>query len=268
MALSTVLTLLDWNYMILAFMLGAIVGSFLNVVILRLPKEEDLLGRTPSHCPKCGHKIRWYDNVPIFSYVFLLRGKCRDCGEKISCQYPLVEFLTGCAFLWIYLRYSDLSMIGLQWLFVAALIAIVFIDLEHWIIPDKITLPGITIALAVSLFTPYIDTSDAVIGMLAGGGFFYSAGLIGSWVAKKEAMGGGDVKMAAMMGAFLGWKPLIAALVVAVFSCAIISIVLMLARKGDRKGALPFGPFLAAGALFCVYVDPYPMLYLLFPYLA
>ena len=263
----TALDLLGYNYAIFAFVLGSIVGSFLNVVILRVPENREILGREPSACPTCGTQIKWYDNIPIISYVLLLRGKCRKCKTKISWQYPIVEFITGCVFLILYFQHSFSYETYILWFFSAALIAIIFIDIRHYIIPDLITYPGMVIALICAAFMPDIDLVNMIIGLVVGGSFFLIAGAIGTFVMKKEAMGGGDVKMAAMMGAFLGWKPLLVAMALAVVICAIYAIVLMITRKANSKCMVPFGPFLAFGSFYVIFLNYAPVFNFFFPYL-
>lgn len=261
-------TYLQINYAALAFVIGTIVGSFLNVVIIRVPEGQEILGRKSSSCPRCGHKIRWYDNIPVLSYMVLLRGACRDCKNPISWQYPFVEAVTGCLFLAIYLSHGFGVVTYLQWFLAAALFAIVCIDLEYQIIPDLITLPGIAVGFLGSLFLPGADRwMDSLFGIVFGGGFFLAAGLVGQWVTKQESMGGGDIKMAAMMGAFFGWKPLVVAITVGVFAGAVVAIALMLFSRARHQTSMPFGPALALGSFYVLFGSPDAVISLLFPYL-
>ena len=234
------------------FLIGLVVGSFLNVCIYRLPRGQSVV--TPrSHCPECGRFIRWYDNVPVLSFLWLL-GRCRFCRKKISFQYPLVELLTGLFSLVIFFKFGG----GLAYLFyfvllVAPLIAITFIDLEHRIIPDLFSLSGIITGTLTTLFLSGHPPAEALLfslsGILAGGGTLF---LI-SWVYEKlrhqEGIGGGDVKLAAMLGAFFGWKGGFVVLLFSSFIGTVVGIFLMILFKKGLKLAIPFGPFLASAAL-------------------
>ena len=188
---------------IIALILGAMVGSFLNVCIFRLPKEESII-IPGSHCPHCHHPINFYDNIPLISYL-VLGGRCRYCKKSISVQYPLVEGITAISSLCLFLRY------GLSWSylfyfsFVAALIVITVIDLYHQIIPDVISIPGIGVGLLGALILPHITFFNSLMGTLLGGGSLFVIATLYQWLFKREGMGGGDVKLLAMMGAFLGW---------------------------------------------------------------
>ncbi|MCX8119150.1 MAG: prepilin peptidase [Desulfobacterota bacterium] len=230
---------------------GAIVGSFLNVCIHRLPKEESIV-RPGSYCPRCQAPIKAYDNIPILSYLFL-RGRCRSCKEKISIQYPIVEALTALSSL------SLFATFGVSWnylyyfLFVAALIAITVIDLYHQIIPDVISLPGIGVGLLGSLIVPNITFSNALIGALAGGGSLFLVGMVYQWLFKREGMGGGDVKLLAMIGAFLGWKSVFLTILLSSFIGSVIGVTIILLKGKDFKYAIPFGPFLALGAIISLF---------------
>ncbi len=188
------------------FVFGATVGSFLNVVILRLPQGLSIV--TPrSRCPLCLKQIRWYDNVPIVSF-FVLRGRCRDCGATISWRYPLIEALTGLMALLLWLRFGLSLELAVHVVFTAALIAITFIDLDHRIIPNEISLPGILLGFACSFLFPG-HWIDSLIGLLVGGGMLLGVSLLYSAIRGKEGMGMGDVKLLAMLGAWLGWKALL-----------------------------------------------------------
>ena len=187
---------------ILIFILGLIVGSFSNVCIYRIPKKESIVFPA-SHCPKCHSNISPKDNIPILSYI-LLKGRCRNCKSKISNQYPIVEFLTGLIYLIISLIYGLSIQTLIYIIFSSALIIIAFIDLNEQIVPDVISLPGIVIGFIISFFVTYISFINSALGVLVGGGIILIIGLGGSVIYKKEAMGGGDVKLAAMIGAFLG----------------------------------------------------------------
>ncbi len=235
--------------LIVAFILGAILGSFLNVCIYRLPREESIV-RPRSRCPNCGTLIRWYDNIPILSF-FLLRGRCRVCGQKISYRYPLVEFLTALISLALWKRFG-FSPVYLGFLaFSAALLVASFIDLDYQIIPDEISLPGILVGLAFALFNPLTSPLDSFLGALCGAGGLYLVAEFYYFVTKREGLGGGDLKLLAMIGAFLGLKNLLPVLFWASLSGSIIGITLTILYKVKEKRtfALPFGPFLSLGAL-------------------
>ena len=229
------------------FAFGAIIGSFLNVCIVRLPEQRSIV-RPPSHCPTCRRDIAWYDNVPLLSYM-LLRGRCRGCGTRISPLYPAVELLTGALAVALWLRLGPTLAFAGYFAFAAALITVTFIDLDHRIIPDVISLPGILMGLAVSFVSPLVTPVDAVLGILAGGGVLLAIALAYQAIRGQEGMGGGDVKLLAMIGAFLGWQSVFVTLMVASLIGSLIGVVLMLYQRADTKFAIPFGPFLACGAL-------------------
>lgn len=232
---------------VLIFILGLIVGSFSNVCIYRIPRNESII-YPASHCPKCRSKIKPVDNIPLLSFI-LLKGRCRNCKSKISIQYPIVEFLTGLTYLIIYLIYG-LSIQTLIYIILSsALIIIAFIDLNEQIVPDVISLPGITIGFTLSFFVPYISFINSALGVIVGGGIILIIGLAGSVIFKKEAMGGGDVKLAAMIGAFLGWRYIIISLFLGFFLGALAGIILILSKIKSREDVVPFGPFIVLGSL-------------------
>ncbi len=239
------------------FILGLIIGSFLNVCIYRIPREESII--TPSsHCPSCNKAIRFYDNIPIISYV-MLGGKCRNCGERISLRYPFVEFINGILYLIIYSRFLMHKpwVLLIYFAFTSALIVIFFIDLDHQIIPDGITLPGMVIGLIAGLFflpDPFsrkdsLGFTSSIIGLLSGGLSFYLIAILGRIILRKEAMGGGDIKMMAMVGAFLGWKGVILTTFVGSLIGSISGITMILLRGHEWGTRIPFGPYLATGAI-------------------
>jgi len=243
----------------LAFIFGLITGSFLNVCIYRLPREISIVS-PPSACPGCKNPIKPWDNIPIISYLFL-RGKCRNCGERISIRYPLVELLNGLLYLLI------VYFFGFGWhliplfAFVSAMVVITFIDLEFQIIPDVITLPGILIGVISSVFflsDPLFNlhASDmltglinSLIGILLGGGLFFLIAVV-----SKGGMGGGDIKMMAMVGAFMGWKAVLLVTFIGSLTGSLVGVMLMLFKGKDRKTKVPFGPFLALGSLISLFV--------------
>jgi len=228
-------------------LLGLIVGSFSNVCIYRIPRNESIV-YPASHCPKCHTTIKPIDNIPLLSYI-LLRGRCRHCKSKISIRYPIVEFLTGFIYIIIYLIYGLSYQTLIYIILSSALIIITFIDLNEQIIPDVISLPGIVIGFILSFFVPYISFINSALGIVVGGGIILIIGLGGSVIFKKEAMGGGDVKLAAMIGAFLGWKYIIVSLFLGFFLGAVTGIILIITKIKKREDVVPFGPFIVLGSL-------------------
>jgi leader peptidase (prepilin peptidase)/N-methyltransferase len=230
---------------ILVTIFGVAVGSFLNVCIHRLPLRESL-AFPASHCPSCRTPIKPYDNIPLVSYV-VLRGRCRACGASISMQYPIVEFTTGAVFLAAFLLF-DSPIIYQRLLFACAMIVLFVVDLEHRILPDVITLPGIALGLLFSFFMPP-GWRDSLIGLVVGGGSLWLMGEAYFRIRREEGMGFGDVKMLAMIGAFLGWKLMLLTLLMGSFLGSAIGVGMIALKRGDMKYALPFGTFLAVGAL-------------------
>jgi leader peptidase (prepilin peptidase)/N-methyltransferase len=218
----------DLIFPLFALVTGMVVGSFLNVCICRLPRDESVVF-PPSHCPQCDYLIRWYDNIPLLSYL-LLRGRCRGCGTRISIQYPLVELLNGLLTLALFLRFGPTLAFLVLFLFCSALVVITFIDLEHQIIPDEISLPGIVIGFICSFFLPGHSWLNSLLGILLGGGSLLLVAYAYQWLTGKEGMGGGDIKLLAMMGAFLGWKSILF-IVFALISASTVIILRLLAVK-------------------------------------
>ncbi len=236
---------------ILAFLLGTVVGSFLNVCIYRLPEKKSIIS-PGSHCPHCHTPIKWYDNIPLLSFA-LLKGRCRYCQKPISRQYPLVEFITGLFTFFIYFDYG-FSLTGIIYLFfIYALIVISFIDLKWQIIPDVISVPGIFGGLMASFCLPYLSFKDSGCGALLGGGFLFIVAYGYYFIRKKEGMGGGDIKLLAMIGAFLGWRAIPFVLFSASVMGSIIGILWILFQGKDRNFPIPFGPFLALGAIWVIF---------------
>lgn len=226
--------------------LGLAVGSFLNVCIHRIPAGQSVVS-PPSRCPSCGYELRWFDNIPVLSYA-LLRGRCRRCARPISLRYPVVELVTMVLFLvhWWVFGWSALMVVRLA--FACALLVLFAIDFEHHLLPNVITLPGIAAGLIVSTVVPP-GPRDAVLGMLLGGGVLWLIGEAYFRYAGQEGMGGGDVKMLAMIGAFLGWQLVLVTLVLSSVAGALIGMLVIALKRGDMKYALPYGTFLALGAL-------------------
>ena len=236
---------------IFIFFLGTIVGSFLNVCIYRLPEKKSIIS-PGSHCPHCHTPIKWYDNIPLLSFIFL-KGRCRYCQKPISWQYPLVEFITGFFTFLIYYCYG-FSATGIIYLFfIYALIVISFIDLKWQIIPDVISIPGIFCGLLASFLLPYLSFKEALYGALLGGGILFIVAYGYYLIKKKEGMGGGDVKLLAMIGAFLGWKAVPFVLFSASITGSMIGIFWILFYGKDRNFPIPFAPFLALSAIWVVF---------------
>jgi len=236
---------------IVSIIFGALIGSFLNVCIIRLPKEESII--TPgSHCPHCKKAIKFYDNVPLISYL-LLGGKCRYCKNTISFQYPLVEGITALSSLFLFMRFGPSLSYLVYFAFVTALIVITVIDLYHQIIPDVISIPGVGVGLLASLIFPHIAFLDSLIGVLLGGGSLFLVATLYQWFFKREGMGGGDVKLLAMIGAFLGWKAVILTILLSSLIGSITGIIIMVLKGKDFKYAIPFGPFLSLGAVITLF---------------
>jgi leader peptidase (prepilin peptidase)/N-methyltransferase len=238
--------------MVFSVLFGLVVGSFLNVCIYRLPLKKSIVS-PPSSCPACGERIRFYDNIPVISYVFLL-GRCRHCRHPISPQYPVVEAATGLLSLALFLKMGASLEYVFFMLFGASLIAITFIDLQHKIIPDVLSLPGIVVGFAVSLFSlSSLSWIDSLIGMVAGGGFLLLVSIAFEKLTGREGMGMGDVKMLAMIGAWMGWRSLLFIVLVSSLSGSLIGgALLALSRQGART-RIPFGPFLALGSLIYLF---------------
>lgn len=226
-------------------------GSFLNVCIYRLPKDESIVFPS-SRCPYCHNQIRWFDNIPIVSYL-LLDGKCRSCQTKISLQYPLVELLNGLLSLALFLRFGPTLSFSVLFIFCSALVVITFIDIEHQIIPDEISLPGIVVGFVFSFFLNGHGWLNSLLGILLGGGSLLLVAYGYHWLTGKEGMGGGDIKLLAMMGAFLGWVSIPFIIFASSLVGSVVGISMMLIQKKDSKLAIPFGPYLAFGALLYIF---------------
>lgn len=223
-----------------AVLLGLVVGSFLNVVILRLPERRSIL-RPRSACPACGATIAWYDNIPLVSFA-VLRGRCRACGVTIPWRYPLVELATGLLFGLALARFGPTPDFVATSVLLAALVAITAIDVDHQIIPDVITLPGTLAGVLANLITGRFSWIECLIGIAVGGGVFLLIIL-----ASRGGMGGGDMKLGAMLGAFLGWQVALLSLFLAVLLGGALAVGLLVSGRRGRKDPIPFGPFLATG---------------------
>lgn len=259
-----------WFIAAVAGLFGAVVGSFLNVVIHRLPAGESVVS-PGSRCPRCGAPIRPWDNVPVLGWL-ALRGRCRDCREPISPRYPLVELANALLWAALALRLGPTPAFLAAAAFCSALLAVTLIDLDHWIIPDAITLPGMLVGLAASFVAPPRESLladalhdalglgrlpgplatpafwDSLAALLLGGGLFYLVAVL-----SRGGMGGGDIKLTAMMGAFLGLRDLGVAVFVGLIAGSAVGIALMIAGRKSRKDLIPFGPFLALGGVTAVF---------------
>jgi leader peptidase (prepilin peptidase)/N-methyltransferase len=262
---------------VMTFFLGTCIGSFLNVCIYRIPRELSTV--TPrSHCPHCNKLIPWYLNIPILSYIMLL-GKCRFCGKHITCRYVLVELLTGVLFLLIALKFqipsadvpfflvavADWKLIPIYWLVVSGLILGTFVDFEHLIIPDRVTLGGIAAGLLLSAIVPsihllphelhgsWIDHAFSlmwsVVGASTGWFILWGTAILGKIIFRKDAMGFGDVKLLGAIGAFLGWKAVFCTILVSSFTGSIVGITLVFCKCKQMQSKIPFGPYIALGAI-------------------
>jgi leader peptidase (prepilin peptidase)/N-methyltransferase len=241
----------DASILVLATVIGLAIGSFLNVVIYRLPLGQSLL-TPPSTCPSCRTRLRAVDNVPVLSWL-ALGGKCHHCKAPISPQYPLVEFVTGLLFLLITWVTPMGPLLAARLILVVILITLFGIDLHHQILPNTITLPGIVIGFLFSVVGPP-GWINSLLGILLGAGILYGIAAAYYAVRREEGLGMGDVKMLAMIGAFLGWKAVLVTLILSSFSGALVGIGLIAFSRGGMRLALPFGTFLSLGALAAMLV--------------
>ena len=276
---------------VFAFLFGACIGSFLNVCIYRIPLDQSVV-RPGSHCMSCGHAIPWWQNIPVLSY-FLLRGKCHYCKASFSCRYAFVELLTALLFVLPFLalppdivtqapggggfvraaapppilgmaRLASPAMIPVLWVFLSGLVIATFVDFDHYIIPDSVSLGGIVAGLILSSLAPEMHgqhvwwrgLAASAIGAVAGAGVLLAVAWLGRLVFRKDAMGMGDVKFLGAIGAFLGWKAVCFTLVAASFVGAIVGVVLIALGKGRLGSRLPFGPYLALGAFVWAFWGP------------
>jgi len=233
-----------------AALLGLMVGSFLNVIIYRVPRSLSVV-RPRSFCPRCRAKISWYENVPVASYV-ALRGRCRHCGERIAIRYPLVEAAGAALALGAVYRFGPGIDAAFAYAFLMALTAITLIDWDFRIIPDGLSIPFIVVGLGWSLVNPDLTFASSALGALAGGGGLYAIAALYKLARKTEGMGGGDIKLMAMIGAFLGVRLVVPVIVIASFGGTLYAIALLRSGKG-AKTAVAFGSFLAPAAAVCLF---------------
>jgi leader peptidase (prepilin peptidase)/N-methyltransferase len=238
---------------VVAGALGAIVGSFLNVCIYRLPLGKSIVWPS-SACPFCGRELSWYENIPVVSFL-ALRARCRTCAAPISGRYPVVEALTAVMFAGAWWYYGPQPLLASRLILGCALIVLFAIDLEHHLLPNVITLPGVVVGLLFSVFTEP-GWQASLIGILVGGGVLFGVAEAYYRVRHEEGLGMGDVKMLAMIGAFLGWKLALLTLMMASLCGTIIGVLLIVTKRGGMKYALPFGTFLALGAAAAATVGP------------
>jgi leader peptidase (prepilin peptidase)/N-methyltransferase len=238
-----------WYGLVVAF--GAIIGSFLNVCIYRLPRGESIAW-PGSHCPSCRAAISWYDNVPVLSYLWLL-GRCRSCRLPITMRYPLIEAANAAGYVLI------LSAYGLTWttilycILFSALLVVTGTDLTHKIIPNAVTLPGIVLGLLGAATVLPVGPVNALLGVIVGGGILWALAWASPYLFGKEGMGGGDIKLLAMIGAFLGWKPALLTIMIGSLTGSVIGIALIALRFMKRDEYIPFGPFLVFGAVVSMF---------------
>ncbi len=240
---------------IMIFILGIVIGSFLNVCIYRLPLGKSI-ATSPSACPACEHHLGPLDLFPVFSYLFL-GGKCRYCKGKISAQYPLIEALNGVLWTLLYVRFGFVWPLPIYMALVSLLIVISAIDFKHMEIPDGLVIAGLVLGaaqLAAAVFTPHFDVwYSYLIGFAAGGLPLLLIALFCMYVLKKDAMGGGDIKLMAFTGLVIGWKLVVTAYIIGIFTGALAGVMLMALGKRKRSDAIPFGPFLSFGVVMSVF---------------
>ena len=248
--------------------LGLIFGSFANVCIYRMPRNMSVV-KPNSHCTSCNAFIKWYDNIPILSYIFL-KGKCRRCKSKISIKYPLVEFSCGVLFVSMYYLYGFVFMLIPFCLLVFSLLVTTIIDFEFKIIPDEISFMLMIVGFVTSFFNLNLGETieqrvlNSFLGFLVGGGSLFIIAVIGKFIFKKDAMGGGDIKLMAGVGTFIGWDKALFAIFVASLFGSIVGIILIIYKKIERKQEIPFGPYLALSSFLTLFLSPQMIINYLF----
>ena len=248
--------------------LGLIFGSFANVCIYRMPRNMSVI-KPNSHCTSCNAFIKWYDNIPILSYIFL-KGKCRRCKSKISIKYPLVEFSCGVLFVSMYYLYGFVFMLIPFCLLVFSLLVTTIIDFEFKIIPDEISFMLMIVGFVTSFFNLNLGETigqrvlNSFLGFLVGGGSLFIIAVIGKFIFKKDAMGGGDIKVMAGVGTFIGLDKVLFAIFVASLFGSIVGIILIICKKIGRKQEIPFGPYLALSSFLTLFLSPQMIINYLF----
>lgn len=241
------------GYLIFTTLLGLCIGSFANVLIHRLPRGESIVA-PGSHCPICNTPLRVKDNIPLLSYA-LLRGKCRDCGAPISRRYPLVEALTAFLFVACYMRFGWGAALLPACALCAILVALTFVDLEHHLVLDSLLIAGLVIALPMNvIFSALCTWQESLLGILAGGLPLLAIALAGRLLTKRDVMGGGDIKLMAVAGAFLGWKGALLSLGLGSVLGGIVVLILLALKKIDRRQEIPFVPMLAGGIVLALLI--------------
>ena len=236
-----------------AFIFGTCIGSFVNVCIHRIPNSTSII-YPPSACPHCNTQIRFYDNIPLLSYLWL-RGRCRHCNTSISFRYFLVEIIGGGFALATLLNFGFTFEGLIYYGFITVLLIISFIDIDSKTIPDMITIPGIPVFFFASFALPKVTYIDTALGILAGGGSLFIVALTYYLLTKKEGMGGGDIKLLAMIGAIIGWKGILFTVFIASAVGTLAGLLMMLSTKSNMKMAVPFGPFLSIGAIIYIFFE-------------
>jgi leader peptidase (prepilin peptidase)/N-methyltransferase len=256
-----------------AMFFGACVGSFLNVCIYRIPRDESVVAPR-SHCPHCGALIPWYLNVPVLSWC-CLRGKCASCKGPIAFRYTLVELLTATLFLAVFMKWAlpqamhmqpipHVAIVPIYWLFLAGLVLGTFVDFEHFIIPDSVTIGGMVVGPVLSALAPALHgralwwqgLADSGLGLAAGFGALFAIAWLGEKAFKKEAMGFGDVKLMGAIGAFLGWQAVVFTVFVSSLLGSVVGLTLIACRRASMQARIPFGPYISAAALIWVFWGP------------
>jgi leader peptidase (prepilin peptidase)/N-methyltransferase len=239
--------MIETAHYLITGLIGAIVGSFLNVCIYRLPRHEGVIW-PGSHCPSCEKPIAWYDNIPLISYLLLL-GRCRTCRAPISLRYPIVEAANAAGYLVILWQFGINGMSLFYAALYSALIVVAGTDLSHKIIPNAITYPGIVVGLLGAVTVLPVGIVNSLLGIAVGGGLLWFLLWVSPYLFGKEGMGWGDIKLLAMIGAFLGWKPALLTIMIGSLIGSVIGIGLMAAQIIKRDEHIPFGPFLVVGAV-------------------
>jgi leader peptidase (prepilin peptidase)/N-methyltransferase len=245
------LNMQEWVLYLVVGTFGALVGSFLNVCIFRLPRSESIVW-PGSHCSSCSHPIEFYDNIPLLSYLWL-GGRCRACRKGISIRYPLVEVANALGYLTILWYFGPTWTAALYALLFSALVVVTGTDLTHKMIPNVITLPGIAIGLIGAVTVLPVDWMNSVLGLTVGGGLLWLLAWLSPYLFGKEGMGGGDIKLLAMIGAFLGWKPALLTIMIGSLTGSIIGVSLIALHIIKRDDYIPFGPFIVLGALLSLF---------------
>ncbi|MCS6837294.1 MAG: prepilin peptidase, partial [Bdellovibrionaceae bacterium] len=235
-------------FFVFVIFLGLIMGSFANVVIYRFLSNESVIDPLWSRCPGCQKIIKWYDNIPVLSWL-LLRGKCRHCGTSVSIQYPLVELLVAILFVFNFQKFGINFSFWEYSLYAWILVVVSFIDIKSYLLPDIFTVFGILAGFMGSFINPQRDWLDSAIGIVLGGGLFWFLSFVYFYFKKQVGLGGGDIKLLAMIGAFLGWKALPLVILIASITGSVAGLLAMRKSTKGLKTMIPFGPFLAIGGL-------------------